>query len=90
MKYKIEYSNGFTQHKNLITEDIYSLNVKPLIDLAQYYSSIGDKHKEKSIKSRIKKEFGDYFTDKSPLGLAINTGVITLPFGDYPCKITLI
>lgn len=88
MKYKIEYQNGFIQFKNLVSEDTYKYKIKPLIDLAQNYAYIGNKKMESYTKKRIKDSYGEYFTEKSPLGLAINTGVIELPLGHYKCMIT--
>lgn len=74
--YKITYDDGLSQIKNLISHEEYLKTFE-----LEY---------EKGKKLR-KQLFGDYwFTDKSPLFLAISTGVLSLPShqgGDTKCLI---
>lgn len=89
-KYRITYENGISQFKNLISHDDY-LNIVKSIQ-----SKIGDleiqdykKNKDKiqSLKNKQVSLFGEHwFTDESPLFLAIETGVLICPISDKVYK----
>jgi len=90
--YRIEYSNGMVQYKNLITDEDYQRIIKP-IDSAVGQLNIHKEYSSQvhSLKKTIKDLFGDeYFTDVSPLFLAIKTGKLILPEsqgGEHKVKI---
>lgn len=70
MTYRVEYpNNGFVQYKKLIPHSLWEEIVSTKND------------EERSIKL---KELGLFFTDKSPLFEAIQTGVLNCN-GQHPC-----
>lgn len=79
-KYKIFYPKyNVTQVKDLVSH--------------KEYTELAELVKLKAISpDAIKKKFGDeFFTDESPLGLAMSTGILSLPAhqgGDHECIIT--
>ena len=93
-KYKITYDNGMVQHKYLITEHDYANILKPIEFVIR---DMEEKNKFKStkesniLKAYLVKKFGDVlFTEESPLGKAIKSGILSLPEtqgGDSKCII---
>lgn len=81
-KYKITYSNGISQVKNLIYHRTY-LNTIKIAENEIYEIEKANKFKptkeSERLKDYIKFTFGEYMTTKSPLFLAISTGVLRLP-----------
>jgi len=81
-KYKITYSNGISQFKNLIYHRTY-LNEIELAENEIYKIEKANKFKptkeSQALRKYLKITFGEYFTDKSPLFKAISTGVLELP-----------
>lgn len=89
--YQITYSNGLNQVKNLISHDDYLNVIRPLeIEIDFLKSTIKKKSKDKNemakkqklhlLKIKCNSLFsGYYFTDKSPLYEAIETGILNLP-----------
>jgi hypothetical protein len=88
-RYQITYDNGITQEKNLISHEDYLNIIKPMLKII-YFLEINDNKKQANVlKSMVKELYGEYFTDKSPLGLAIKTGYLELPEyqgGKSKCK----
>lgn len=94
-KYKIEYlNNGFVQYKNLISHTEYLDYIVPIIseitDIEQKYKKEKADKLIYSLKKKLK-PYGVYFTDKSPLFKAIETGVLDMgKFGKYDVILTKI
>lgn len=89
--YKITYSNGFIQYKQLISQEYYNNEYIPLkIAIGMHEELKPNKSKKdeliawekrKNNLNRIMKELfpHPFFTTESPLAKAISTGIITLP-----------
>lgn len=81
--HKITYSNGVTQYKNLIKHEDYLNVIKPIQnEIYELECKNYKKFKKQiiSLKVKLKSTFGEeWFTDKSPLGLGITTGLLVLP-----------
>ncbi len=102
--YKVVYQNGVTQHMNLISHEDYVNIVIPakekidhLLTNKSGLSDVDFKANQKiakQMKSDLKEMFSDnFFTDKSPIYMAIETGVLSLPVhqgGDRPCSVTMV
>lgn len=81
-KFKLTYANGISQVKSLITQENYKSIVKPILDniaeleaqrrgvnkKSKRYKEISEKLRE--LKKPIS-ELGEFFTNESPLGLAL-------------------
>ena len=84
--YKIIYSNGFIQYKNLISHDDYVNIIKSIrnkiFKLETEKSDFSKKEIQKKLsilKGKIDNLFGkSWFTDKSPLFYAIESGKLEL------------
>lgn len=82
-KYKIIYKNGFVQYKNLISHNDYLSIIKPLkheiwnLEIDKKLSKVDKAKKINELKSVIS-DYGSFFTDKSPLFYAIETGILEL------------
>lgn len=85
--YRVEYENGVVQYKLLVDQEVYDYWYN------KYMCATSNKEKEKVLK-KIEQLFGkkgSYFTSKSPLAKAINSGVMYLPnLKPITCKITLV
>jgi len=86
--YKITYdSSGVVQFMNLITHLDYMQIIYP----RQLTLRTAGKKMTKRIKAELLELFGEnWFTDKSPLGLAMETGILKLPEtqgGEHKCII---
>ena len=101
MLFKITYSNGFIQHKNLVTKAIYNIAIKPhednIWDLeCQKFGKKKNKNLVRELDKRIKieesilKRFGDYFVEDSPLFFAIFTQRLITPYYNKSIKIETI
>jgi len=79
-KYKITYHNGISQVKNLISHDDFLNDIKPTYDLI-YELEVEKKMKDVFYhKKRLTNTYGhEWFTDKSPLFFAIQSGILELP-----------
>ena len=77
--YKITYSNGITQTKNLIEHHDYLNDIKPTeiqIDLLESKKKYKDAN---YFKAQLKSKYGSFwFTNKSPLFDSISTGELEL------------
>lgn len=95
--YKITYQNGFIQYKQLVTQQYYETEYIPLKTVIGMHEELKpNKSKEDELKkwkmrmnilnNKMKELFPyAFFTTNSPLGKAINTGVLILSrnTGDY-------
>lgn len=88
-KYKIVYEEqNIVQEKDLISHDDYLNIIVPL----KHELTILEESKEKDFEaiSKIKESLSvygkNYFTTLSPLGLAMKTGDLVLPYGVYKVK----
>jgi len=96
-RYKITYSNGIFQFKNLIAHDDY-INIYKAYQDKIYELEKANKFKETNTTKQLKKElktyFGsEWFTDGSPLFGAISTGKMFLnewQGGEIKCKVEVI
>lgn len=94
-KYRIEYpDNGFIQYKNLISHSEYLEVIVPIIaeitDIEQKYTKGKADKLIWPLKKRLK-PYGTYFTDRSPLFDAIETGILDMgKFGRFPAILTKI
>lgn len=81
-KFKLTYANGISQVKSLITQENYKSIVKPILDniakLEAQRSGVNKKSKRyKEISEKLRElkkpisELGEFFTNESPLGLAL-------------------
>lgn len=92
--YKITYLDyNISQLRNLVLHEDFIKYYKPIKDKIycleeQLYGLNKKKHKDKIIsieteiqflKNKLKKEFGDFFTTKSPLFESIDSGILVLP-----------
>lgn len=94
-RYKIVYQNGITQYKFLISHSDYE-EMKLIKDQIFLHEESGVKERQeiaRELKSQLKIKFGDsWFTDQSPIYLASQTGILSLPKtqgGDTKCSVTL-
>lgn len=96
-KYKIRYSSGIEQVKNLVKQEDYDQFQNQVSILVKDSEPKNKKANEVEIK-RLTNEFkslhGDeYFTTGSPLGVAIHSGLLVLPEhqgGITECLITIL
>jgi hypothetical protein len=93
--YNITYENGISQYKNLISHTDYLNIVKSIqskigeLEIQDYKKN---KDKIQSLKNKQVSLFGEnWFTDESPLFLAIESGEMNLPISDkvYNYKVKL-
>lgn len=86
--FKIKFENGVVQHKILIDQTIY---VEHQTQVAEALLNGGGEKSIQKLKKEFKKLYGDeFFTTLSPMGLAIDTGYMSLPEtqgGKIKCKI---
>lgn len=81
--YLIEYENGVQQTKNYFTELEYQEKIVPV------KNEILELHKEKKyveadkLTKVLKKFTGEYFTEKSPMGIALNSNSEYMLLPDY-------
>ena len=89
-KYQIEYSRGVIQEKYLISHKDYIKVIIPILDKI-YNLTIKKQLKAASIMKLANKIVKiEFFTDKSPLYEAFQTGILSLPEsqgGKTKCKI---
>jgi len=74
MKVKIEYVNGFTQIKDVVSQSEYDKACE------EHWSS-------SKIKEHFGESF---ITDNSPIYIAAITGVVSTKQGEYPAKVTIL
>ncbi len=85
--YLIEYKNGVQQTKNYFTELEYQEKIVPI------KNEILELHKEKKYSESdklakvLKKFTGEYFTEKSQMGIALNANSKYMLLPDYSGKI---
>lgn len=93
-RYKIIYNNGITQEKNLISHVDFVMIIKPAQQLIDDLEKLGKKDEARKIKKDLFGDFGDnYFTNKSGLYDAVQTGILKLPAhmgGDSECLVEII
>lgn len=91
MKYLIDYGN-IQQIKDMIPHSEYVGVIIPNREILHWYESKKEEdHKEDIARvRRVLAAYGDWFTDQSPLAIAIETGYLKLPIGTYKVKITSI
>lgn len=88
MKYLITYDNGITQQKNLISHKTFLEVIKPAqmqIALLEGIPSKQNKEQIKLLKASLK-QFGEWFTDESPLFESIQSGYLEI-FGGKKIKV---
>ena len=94
--YTIIYNNGVKQNKNLIDHSDYLNIIKPKLKEAYELERLkkNKEHNQKmaqKLKNQVKEMFGsEWFTTKSPLYNAIDSGLLVLPNvqgGTTKCKI---
>ena len=79
-KYKITYQSGVVQFKDLVSHDTFLNDIKPKQEEIYALESKGKKDKAKKLKDLMKEWYGDeWFTDRSPLFRAVETGTLNLP-----------
>lgn len=97
--YNITYANGITQKKHLISHEEYLSTIVPNRKIVDTYKS----EKELKIKTVTKEQFKEseyilskypenWFTDRSPIFEAIETGILSLgptQGGDHKVKVLL-
>lgn len=90
--YEISYQNGITQRKNLISHDDYLEIIIPTNDVIselERRNKFRETKESAQLKRDLKDMFGsEWFTDKSPLYKAIQTGILSLPSaqgGEHKC-----
>lgn len=76
-KYKVIYDNGFEQTLALMDQDFYDNVVVPTIQASYNDPTNKDKF---DLANKWLKIRGFFFTSKSPLGLAMETGVLETKF----------
>lgn len=105
MKIKIEYSNNFTQVKQVISQHIFDTIVKPN-QISKYELEVQLKDKATSnnkkqillqelkiIKQNLEQFNFPFVTDESPIYNALNTDLLVLPEhqgGTHKIKITML
>jgi len=92
-RYRIIYSNGVTQVKDLISQDDFKNTLAPGLMEVYRLTQIKAHEVAKELKSTLKKQFGDnYFTSESPIGKAMFTGRLVLVDVNYdePCTVVRI
>jgi hypothetical protein len=84
--YEITYlENGFVQTKSLISEYNFNNILKPIknaIKIIEDDNRGKENEQSQLLKQSLKLMFGDYnecFTEDSPMGKSIKTGIILLP-----------
>lgn len=78
-QYEISYSAGVVQQKNLIKHEDFENIIKPTLDEIERLEVQKKKDEASEKKVYLKSLFGEnWFTNKSPLYEAIETGVIEL------------
>ncbi len=90
--YKIIYANGMVQFCNLISHSDYESIIIPTKEKISELSLKKEGLAEaKELKRYLKAQFSDnYFTDKSAMFNAIETGILSLPEhqgGDHKCTV---
>lgn len=86
--YLIVYSNGMTQEKNLISHKDYINVILPKKEQIYNAEMKKDYETSSSLKKELLADFGDeWFTDKSPMFDAIDTGMLILGKYSYKCTI---
>lgn len=88
--YRIEYSNGVVQHKNLVSEESYLGIIVPIYEeiyKIESESKPGYKKRVSKLKSKLKEMFGEFwFTENSPIYKSIETGELRLPASQGGCS----
>ena len=78
--YNVTYKNGVTQKLGLISHNDYVGIIKPTNDKIYEFELLGDFLNVSKLKKSMHEMFGDmWFTDKSPIYSALETGVMILP-----------
>lgn len=96
--YRITYKNGATQVLDLIPHSDYTNIIKPakleISDLKEIKRMSTEQFNRLNYLNEIIDSYGtQFFTDESPLGLAINDGILRLSKiqgGDHKVKFELI
>ena len=79
MTAKITYQNGFIQNRKVIPQVTYNEIIKPLLNEAHQLEIDKLDKASKANKSYIKKCYGDFITDESPIFMGLHTGILELP-----------
>jgi hypothetical protein len=100
--YKITYSNGFIQYKQLVTQQYYETEYIPLKVVIGMYEELKPnkskkeelekwKYRSNDLNRKMKELFPyDFFTTESPLAKSIKTGILTLPKTQGGCYLVKI
>lgn len=93
-KFKVTYRKyGVSQEMNLVSQADFEQIYKPMVmrmrELSEEINSLNKKKDADLIREKLEEigqlkilvngTFGTFFTDGSPLGMAMNTGVMELP-----------
>lgn len=86
ISYEVTYEGyNVTQEKYFVSDHDYETYIKPTKELMGELEKSNENKKENAARINGLKKLldtiwpGDYFVESSPLGLAINTGVMSLP-----------
>lgn len=88
-KFKITYPRGIIQEKLLISHSLYIEKIKPLNEELHELKLNKGKDRTLKMKTRIDEineilsHYSNFCTDKSPLGIAVETGLLELWDGSF-------